>query len=555
MRRKSRLLLLLLAVMALLTFAGAHSPERTVLGNDNDDSEQEKIEDSFDKALLLAKANYAGQVDAEKMTKASIQGMLRTLDPHSSYLDPKEWAEFQNQQRSRYSGIGSTIAQRNGKVYIVAPFFGTPAYKAGILYGDQITAIDGQSTENWNSTQVSNKLLGPEGTPVSVTVARLGVDHPITFKVVRDYVPLPSIQNYFMIGNGVGYINLDRGFNTTTAAETKKALQQLHQQGMTSLVLDLRGNRGGLVDQAVKVVNDFVYSGQLIVSMHGRPSVFPSQDVAATNTSPDDVPMVVLINRGTASAAEIVAGALQDHDRARLVGENSFGKGLVQSVYTLQDGSGLTLTAGKYYTPSGRLIQRDYSNRSFYDYYLQRGDKEELQLHHPEEKHTDAGRPVYGGDGINPDVVAKIPAKFFELQRVWLEPVFAFSRELAAGRIPGYESWKVEKPADHEHRLAPTDYQVTDKMLPVFKKFLADHKDIKINVDRADTDWSTFVKDQIRFELCTAAYGQETALEVLLEGDAQMQKALAELPKAKEMATDIRKFWASGRVSGALRRN
>lgn len=555
MQRKSRLLLSLIALIALFMFSGAHSPRVTTLANVNtDDAEQEKIEDDFTKALLLAKSNYAGQVDVERVTKASIQGMLKTLDPHSSYLDPKEWASFQNEQRSRYSGIGSTIAQRNNKVYIMSPFYGTPAYKAGIVYGDQIIAIDGESTENWNSNQVSNKLLGPEGTPVTVTVSRLGVNHPIEFKVVRGYVPLPSIANSFMLDKNIGYINLQRGFNTTTAAEMRTSLEQLHKQGMTSLVLDLRGNRGGLVDQAVRVVNDFLFAGQRIVTMRGRPTVFPSQDVAANNMHPDDVPMVVLINRGTASAAEIVAGALQDHDRARLVGENSFGKGLVQSVYNLQDGSGLTLTAGKYYTPSGRLIQRDYSNRSFYDYYLQRGDKEELEKHHPEEKHTDAGRPVYGGDGITPDVEAKIPTHDLELQRVWLEPVYGFSRELVGGMIPGYENFKVEKPADHDHQLAPTDYPVTDKMEPLFKKFLADHKEIKSNPERIDKDWA-FIKQQIRYEVCTAAYGQETAYEVLLEGDAQMQRALAELPKARDMAMDIRKVWASARVDGSLRRN
>ncbi|HKV39552.1 MAG TPA: S41 family peptidase, partial [Blastocatellia bacterium] len=498
MRRKSRFLLLLVAVLVLLTFTGAHSVERVVLGDDTE-ARQEKIENDFGKAYLLAKANYAGQIDIEKVTKASITGMLHTLDPHSSYLDQKEWSDFQEGQQSRYSGIGSTIAQRDGKVYITSPFYGTPAYKAGILYGDQIAEINGESTEGWTSQQVSNKLLGPEGTPVTVKVKRLGVAEPLEFKLVRDYVPLPSIANYFMLGKGIGYINLQRGFNLTTAEETENALKYLHEQGMTSLILDLRANRGGLVDQARKVANDFLFKGQRIVSMRGRPGVFPARDLNATNPAPDDVPMVVLVDRGTASAAEIVSAALQDHDRARLVGENSFGKGLVQNVFNLRDGSGLTLTAGKYYTPSGRLIQRDYSNRSFYDYYLQRGDKEELEKHHPDEKHTDNGRPVYGGDGINPDVEVKIPTRDLDLQRIWIEPVFEFARELVAGRVAGFPEFKIERPADHSHRLRPDEYQVNDKMLAAFKSFLGEYKEIKAYRDRIDKA-AEFIKRQIRYE-------------------------------------------------------
>jgi carboxyl-terminal processing protease len=321
---------------------------------------------------------------------------------------------------------------------------------------------------------------------------------------------------------------------------------------MTSLILDLRSNRGGLVDQAWKVANDFLYRGQRVVSMRGRPSVFPSRDLTANNSRPDESPLVVLINRGTASAAEIVAGALQDHDRARLVGENSFGKGLVQSVYTLKDGSGLTLTAGKYYTPSGRLIQRDYSNRSFYDYYLQRGDKEQLQLHHPEEKHTDAGRTVYGGDGIQPDDEVKIPSHEFQLERVWIEPVFGFTRELVAGRIPGLQEFKIDRPADHNHELGAGEFQISDKVVTAFKEFLKAHPELKANADRVDKDID-FVRMWIRYEVATAAYGQEAAFEARLERDLQMQRAVADIPKAKAMMEDMRRSAAAARGSAQKR--
>ncbi|HYV06122.1 MAG TPA: S41 family peptidase, partial [Blastocatellia bacterium] len=451
MKLRNRYWLLVAALVIPVTFAGAHPAQRLSSQDDDEIVSRKKMADDFASALLVAKDHYAGQLDYDRLTKGAILGMLHTLDPHSNYFDRKEWESFQNEQRSRYSGIGSTIGQRNNNVYIMSPFAGTPAHRGGVRYGDQIVAINGESTEGWNSLQVSNKLLGPEGTPVTVKVSRAGVRDPIEFKFTREAVPLPSITNYYMVASGVGYINLDRGFNTTTGDEMKEAMQDLQRQGMTSLILDLRNNRGGLVDQAKKISNIFLYRGQKIVSMRGRPAVFPNRDEVAFNNSPEEYPLVVLINRGSASASEIVAGALQDHDRARIVGENSFGKGLVQSVYPLRDGSGLTLTTGHFYTPSGRLIQRDYSGRSFYDYYLRRGDKETEQQ--KEEKRTDTGRTVYGGGGIAPDVAVKIPATELELQRTWTEPIFQFTRNLVSGQIPGLSEFRVDHAAEHGHRL------------------------------------------------------------------------------------------------------
>ena len=548
MKFKRRCLLFAIAMVVPLLFAGAHRAQRVSLADDDDLPKRQKLTGDFIDALRIAEDNYAGRIDYDRLGKNAILGMLHTLDPHSSYLDRKEYEKFLNDQHSRYSGIGSTIAQRNGKVFIMSPFDATPAYKAGIRYGDQIVEINGESTEGWNSVQVSNKLIGPEGTPVTVKVSRLGESKPVEYRLVRGTVPLLSIANYFMFGKNVGYINLQRGFNTTTGEEMRDAIRDLKGQGMTSLLLDLRGNPGGLVDAAVKVANNFLFRGQKIVSMRGRPTSFPTREVPAQNSQPEDFPLVVLVNRGTASAAEIVAASLQDHDRARIVGENSFGKGLVQSVWQLSDGSGLTLTTGKYYTPSGRLIQRDYSGRSFYDYYLQRGDKEAVQK--AEEKHTDSGRTVYGGGGINPDVMVKIPAHDLELQRTWLEPAFEFSRLLAGGEIPGFAELKVARPIERGHRLQSNEYVVGDKVIAAFKNFLRDHKDAKES--RVDKD-SDFLKRQIRYEIVTGAYGQEIAYQVLLDGDAQMQKALLEIPRARTMAEDVRRQWTAR--SGGLKRD
>jgi carboxyl-terminal processing protease len=410
MKSARRYIFLLAALILPIAFAGAH-PAQRLLAQGNEAASKKKLTDDFLNALSVINNNYAGKVETETVVKSSIIGMLHTLDPHSSFLDRKEFESFLNDQRSRYTGIGSWIAQREGKVFITSPFPGTPAHRAGIRYGDQIIEVNGESTQGMISRQVSEKLLGPEGTPVTVKVARAGVSQPLEFKMVREGVSHPSIPNYYLFPGGVGYINLERGFNTTTFDEMREAIRDLKQQGMNSLVLDLRDNRGGLVNQAWKVANLFLYRGQKIVSMRGRPGVLAPVDQAAQNTTPEDYPLVVLINAGSASASEIVAGAFQDHDRARLVGDESFGKALVQHVYRLQDGAGLTLTIGNYFTPSGRMIQREYAGRSFYDYYLRRGDKEAVEKN--DGKQTDSGRKVYEGGGIEPDVKVKIPQKEF----------------------------------------------------------------------------------------------------------------------------------------------
>lgn len=540
MKIKQRHGLMVLSLVLPLTFAGAHTGQR--YQNPSDMAARQKIAEDFSNAILVAKDHYAGQLDFNKATKASITGMLRTLDPHSMFFDRQQWEEFQNDQSSRYYGIGSTIIQHSGKVYIVSPTEGTASFRAGLRYGDHIAGINSESTDGWSQAQVRSKLLGPEGTTVTVKINRLAVDKPLEFKLTRGPVPLPSVANYFMVGSGVGYINLERGFNTTTYDEVHNALEELRQRGMTSLVLDLRGNHGGLVEQAQRVSNLFLYRGQKILAMRGRQNVFPNRDYVASNQSPEDYPIVVLINRLSASAAEIVAGALQDHDRARLVGENSFGKGLVQSPYPLSDGSALVLTTGHYYTPSGRLIQRDYSGRSFYDYNLKRGDSGT----HTDQKRTDSGRTVYGGGGIDPDVEVKIrvPQHEFELQRVWFDSVFEFSHQLVAGQIQGLPQFKLDRQANHHHQLEPSEYLVTDKVLAAFKSFLGEHKEFKLDAARADKD-TDFVKRQIRYEAVTAAYGVEAAYEVLLESDLQMQRALQEIPNARIMAEDVRRVRAS----------
>lgn len=546
---KRRYGLLLAALLFPLTFAGAHS-ENQFSSQREALLAKKKIGEEFLAAMLLASDQHAGEIDYEKLTRSSIVGMLRTLDPHSSYFDPQQWEKFFNDQRSRYFGIGSLIAQRNNHIYIISPTAGTPSYRAGLRYGDEIVEVNGERVAGLSVSQVSSKLIGPEGTSVTVKIQRLG--EPLAeHKFTRASVPFPSITNTFMVGKGVGYINLQRGFNTTTADEMERSMQRLRVQGMNALILDLRDNGGGLVDQAWRISNRFLYNGQKIVSLRGRPGVFPARIFSANNTAPDDIPLIVLVNRFSASASEIVAGALQDHDRARIVGENSFGKGLVQNPFPLNDGSGLILTTGKYYTPSGRLIQREYSGRSFYEYYLRAGDKEAVQK--GEEKRTDSGRAVYSGGGIQPDVESKVryAEQELRLQREWLDPVFEFARSLAAGQIQGLAEFKVLGTADHGHNLAASEYAVNDKVIDALKKFLKGHKDYSAMEARVSKE-ADFLKRQIRYELVTAAYGAENAYQVLLEVDNQLLSALSEIPKAKMMAEDVVRQRGS---RGDLRRN
>src|SRR5207249_575317 len=315
----------------------------------------------------VVEQNYAEPVNADKaIYNGAIPGMLHVLDPHSNFFDPKSYSLLREDQRGKYYGVGMTVGPRNNKVIVIAPFVGTPAYRAGIRPGDIIVAVDGKPTDNMTTGDVADLLKGPKGTTVHITVLREGAEKPMEFAVVRDEIPRYSVDLHFVIRPGVGYMHVS-GFNETTEKEVQSALDQFYQAGdLKGLILDLRQNPGGLLNEGVGVADKFLHKGQLIVSHHGRSS--PERRYTASHgNGGKDYPLVVLVNRGTASAAEIVAGAIQDHDRGLVIGETTFGKGLVQTVYPLSENNGLALTTAKNYTTSGRLIQRHYSNDSLYD--------------------------------------------------------------------------------------------------------------------------------------------------------------------------------------------
>jgi len=499
-------------------------------------------------ALSVIQENYIDgkKLDYNSIFKSSISGMLNVLDPHSTYLDAADFAAFKTEQRSEYFGIGATIGDLHHgddlNTYIRATFQDAPASRAGLRFGDKIVAVDGQSMKGKNFSEVRKFLLGPLGTVVKVTVEHAATGQSETVTITRDAVSLPSIPQAYMVRPGVGYVAMTGGFNTTTADEFQAALQDLHSKGMNMLVLDLRGNRGGLLIQAVRVANTFLQRGQLIVNQKGRIRG-STEPFTALNDYPDPVPLVVLVNGDTASAAEIVAGALQDHDRALIVGENTFGKGLVQLPIQLEYDSALLLTIAKYYTPSGRLIQRDYSNGGFYDYYTRGGlssDKESLPtLPAGPESHTDTGRAVYGGGGISPDEIAK-PAKITLAEGRLVDPIFAFALELTTGRVAGFEKYRVQHAIEYDHDLQATDFPVTEALFKEFKRFVAGQPVFKVTPEQLDR-LRPFVERQLRYELATAAYGSIAALQVFNGSDPQIARAVDAMPRARELALAARR--------------
>src|ERR1700740_3150667 len=405
-----RSLFLVVLILVACGFLGMLFAQRSPMVPPSGDSEVKDSLKQFTQVYQVVEDNYAEPVNADKaIYNGAIPGMLHALDPHSNFFDPKSYSLLREEQRGKYYGVGMTVGPRNNKVIVIAPFVGTPAYRAGIRPGDIIAAIDGKPTDNMSTSDVADLLKGPKGTTVRITILREGTDKPLEFSVVRDEIPRYSVDLHFLIRPGLGYIHIT-GFQETTEHEVAQALEEMGD--VKGLVLDLRQNPGGLLSEGVGVADKFLKKGQLIVSHHGRSS--PEKRYTATHGSGGkDYPMVVLVNKGTASAAEIVAGAIQDHDRGLIVGETTFGKGLVQTVYPLAENTGLALTTARYYTPSGRLIQRDYSNVSLYDYYYNRDI--DSNNANKEVKLTDGGRTVYGGGGITPDeLVPPVKSNHFQ---------------------------------------------------------------------------------------------------------------------------------------------
>jgi carboxyl-terminal processing protease len=501
--------------LAACGLAGSLIGGRVAAQSATDESSLRDSMKKFTDVYALVEANYANKMNTDQVDKAiydgAIPGMLHTLDPHSNYYDPKAYAQMREEQSGKYFGVGMKILQQNNKIVVVAPIEGTPSMRAGIRPGDVILAVDGKTTEGMDSTAVATALKGPRGTHVSVTMGREGSTKPLTFDLVRDEIPQYSVDVAFMIKPGIGYIHITNEMETTSH-EVQMALDKFGPN-IKGLLIDLRSNPGGLLNEAVNVCDKFLQKGQIVVSQRARKGVFPDQVYTVPSGSDTKYPIVVLVNKNTASAAEIISGALQDHDRALIVGETTFGKGLVQTVFPIAENSGLALTTYHYYTPSGRLIQRNYNGVSLYDYYYVRNDALPANDTNKEVKLTDSGRTVYGGGGITPDEkIPELKANHFEDEMLLHYAFSNFSTHYMANHTVTKET------------------MVDDAMLQEFKNFLTAQKIPYTDKDLADNlDW---VKARIKTELFTAQFGTSFGSQVITEWDPQVQKALSYMPEA-----------------------
>jgi carboxyl-terminal processing protease len=499
-------------------------------------SAQDQVPDQykvFTAALNAIETNYIGTAESDRLVYGAISGMLQTLDPHSSFMDPRSYSQMRERQEGRYYGLGITISVIDGEITVVSLFEGSPAYQKGLRRGDVIARIIGEDTKGWTSDQAVRKLRGPKGTPVAIAIKRSGFDKLIDLDVTRDEIHIPTVPAAFMIDATTGYVRLSE-FGENTDAELGRALRDLSKQGMKRLVFDLRNNPGGALDQAIKVANRFLPRGDMVVSTHGRvPN--SDQEYRATESSDYlDVPMVTLVNRSSASASEIVSGALQDHDRSLVVGETTFGKALVQSVYRVSEGAGVAVTTAHYYTPSGRLIQRPWDD-SFDEYltYTLR-DQDPNKAHNATDlKYTDSGRKVYSGGGIEPDRRFDGPLEGFNPTR--------FSRTIYNRQLFDTYAQRFSRKGDTRISAGPStaprdltpEFEVTDAMMAEFKEHVQ-----KARVKWDEAAWQKdqlFIRAMLRYEIDLDLFGVAQARKNLSQRDPQLQFALGLFPEAQQL--------------------
>jgi carboxyl-terminal processing protease len=516
-------------LLAVLCLSSAAAQIRPAPGSTSDDLQASLKK--FTSFLNVVEQNFAGPIDTDRaIYRGAIPTMLRTLDPHSNFFDPKAYELLREDQAGHYYGVGMLVGAPEGKVIVMYPFEGSPAYKAGVHPGDAILAVNDVSCEGLDIPAVSNMLKGPQGTRVQIRIGRYGHADPLVFNVIRGEVPRESVTYAFWYQPGIAYIKLE-SFNENTGREFEKALTELGEANMNGLILDLRDNPGGILQEAVSVADHFLHKGQTIVTHHGRASE-ETKFAAKHGERGRQYPIVVVVNRSSASAAEILAGALQDHDRAWVLGENTFGKGLVQAPYPLSENTALLLTIARYYTPSGRLIQRDYSHRSFYEYYSRLSGHNNTK----DMKKTDGGRTVYGGDGITPDERFETPAvSGYESDVEGNLALFFFAAEYFGSHSMKLErGWKPDEAMVDEFRAyaSKRGYAASDEEF------------------RTDRDW---VREHLREEMFVTAFSKEESEKVALENDPEIGRALSAIPASRALLDHAGKVMArKGGASGAV---
>jgi carboxyl-terminal processing protease len=552
MKQTRSLLGMLACSIAVCAVLGGIYGERlgAVTGDTSLDNAVVQSIDAFAKVYDLVQKDYADPVDPDRAifgpegsgTLGAVPGMLRTLDPHSNFFDARTFARLRETQEGKYYGVGMrilTVPDKMGKwmTTVVEPMPRSPAFSAGLRPGDVIQKVDNKPVAGLEGDNVAKMLKGPKGTVVHVLVTREGYEKPLDFAVTRGEISGLSVDDNFRIRRGVGYIHI-ANFSETTNQELTDALKGLDAKSLKGLVLDLRGNPGGLLQSAVEVSDHFLEKRQLIVYHYGRHST-EQRYYARNGDRGEDYPIVVLIDHSSASAAEIVTGALQDHDRALVMGQTSFGKGLVQTVYPLSEGTGLALTTAHYYTPSGRLIQRDYSNLSLYDYLY--APEQKLPAPHSEIRRTDGGREVFGGGGITPDIMVDQASNNVVENRLLASAVCP--TYLQCG--PFFEFGKYYLGI---HKTIPQDFSPDNQVVDNFRDFVT-KKGLTIPDKEAQSN-RDFIKDHIRNVLVNMIYGEEEAQHLSVQSDVQVQKAIEALPQAAALLDHARKYMASHPTEG-----
>jgi carboxyl-terminal processing protease len=493
----------------------------------------------FNDVLNVISEYYVEPIDSDSLIQGAITGMLRQLDPHSNYIDPERFQQMEERNRGSYQGIGIHFAIRDGNLTVISPIEGGPSDRLGIRAGDIITHIEGKSAHGIKETEVFEQLRGPKDTHVNVTVRRAGRAEPLEFEIIRDQIPIESVPYAFMIEPGVGYIRM-RNFSARTSNELEEALRELEDEGMEQLILDLRGNSGGYLNAAVEVSDKFVSGGKKIVYTKGRIRGSSDEYYATERATHPNFPLVILMNAGSASASEIVSGAVQDWDRGLVVGQTSFGKGLVQRQYRLDNGGALLLTVARYYTPSGRLIQRPYRADEREEYY-----REIMERSTTEDESADAAdsaaagiptyhtllraRPVTGGGGITPDVV--IDEVYRPSQ---LNTDLAYQRK--------YFDYANQYLSDHASDVPEafaaflTDFEVTPPMLDDFRalleadSFAFEPETLDVHIDE--------VGRGIRAEIARYLWSDNERAQLLVSVDPVIRRAIALMPEAKAMLVE-----------------
>lgn len=515
---------------------------RNLISADNIYEQFKKFQD----VLVLTDKFYVDPVEPRKLTEGAINGMLEQLDPHSVYFPPKAFEKASEEMHGNYQGVGLQIRALNDTIIVVEPMGGSPAAKLGILTNDRIVRISDSTSVGLTVDQASQRLRGPKGTIVKVGIARPGVKELLVYEITRADISIVSIDVAMMINKEVGYVAVNK-FAETTDDEMASALKNLRAEGMKRLILDLRMNPGGVMEQAVKMADLFLDGGtkakpKMIVYTKGRSSEMEESFYATGGQEYEKLPLIILVNHASASASEIVSGAIQDWDRGLIVGESTFGKGLVQRQWAFGDGSALRLTIARYYTPSGRLIQRSYEGKDREEYQreaFERNEQEGENLEHTKDAkvdslhpvfHTSGGRIVYGGGGITPDYIVKPPLATETTQNLQRRDMFyQFITSYLDTRGQSLRSAYGE---DVERYV--NSFALTDETLQEFRTFV---KTKGVTVEEKDLQKDLlFVKARLKAEIARALWGNNGSYRVMLEIDPQFQKAMALLPEAVKFA-------------------